>query len=249
MDSAVSFPENWKAPRELATAVPRETQLTGRGIFVYILAVALPIIAAGVGYAFHRQNVEANAQNTLLRTEGRETSAEIVRLWRTSGKSPEDRVRYAFSADHAWIHGECAVPSRYWQGLQKAGFLPVRYLPSNPAMNHPAAWENSTVPIWMMAAFPAIPIALSIFLFWTLARRKKLAAEGLAAPAVITKSFRVKSSYATRFQFRTKEGAVVAGSDQIERRIEPGTSVCVIYLPENPRRNAIYPQSLYRVQP
>jgi hypothetical protein len=52
-----------------------------------------------------------------------------------------------------------------------------------------------------------------------------------------------------RYQFRTPDGAVLKGRDRISGRTEPGATVCVLYLPDSPKRNYIYPMTLYRVAP
>src|SRR5580704_11875701 len=116
MGSAVSFPEDWTPPRELSRALPRETQLTGRGMFSAILAVVLLAGAIPLYVLLHNEDVARAARNTALRSQGRETSAEISRLWH-KGKSNTPMVSYAFGAGGVWIHGESAVPEQFWPGI------------------------------------------------------------------------------------------------------------------------------------
>jgi hypothetical protein len=194
----------------------------------------------------HNQQVRTAAHNELLRTQGQEAKGEIVRLWRRDrGRVP--MVGYAFTANGVRLRGESSVPSAAWPGIQKAGFLPVRYLPSNPAINHPAAWEASTPPSWLLLLVPAMLVAGGGFLLWNLHRQSQLAAEGTPAAGVVTKCFRVKNGWMVRYQFRLKDGTVASGRDQIYRKLEAGVSVCVLYRSENPRRNQLYPTCMYRV--
>ena len=246
MDPQFAFPENWAAPRELTRALPRETQLTGRGKFMVAMAWMFLIAAIPLYVWMHNQQVQTSAQNELLRTQGKDAHGEIVRLWRRDrGRIP--MVGYAFTANGVRLTGESSVPSGMWAGVQKAGFLPVRYLPSDPSINHPAAWEAKTNPAWMPFLFPAMLAAGGGFLLWNLHRQSLLAAEGMPAAGVVTKCFRIKNGWVVRYQFRMKDGTVTSGRDRRDRKLEAGAPVCVLYSSENPRRNQLYPTCMYRV--
>jgi hypothetical protein len=246
MDPQFAFPENWAPPRELTRALPRETQLTGRGKFMTIMAWMLLIAAIPLYVWMHNQEAQTKAHSELLRTQGQEATGEIMRLWRRDrGRVP--MVGYAFTANGVRLAGEASVPSAMWPSIQKAGFLPVRYVPSNPAINHPAAWEASTPPDWMAFLVPAMLVAGGGLLLWKIHRQSQLAAEGTPAAGVVTRCFRVKSGWMVRYQFRLKDGTVASGRDQIYRKLEAGAPVCVLYRSENPRRNQLYPTCMYRV--
>jgi len=247
MESAVSFPENWNAPQELRQALPRETHISGQGMVTVVLWLVLLAAAVFLYFVFHHEAASRQAQNDQLRTEGREASGEIARLWRTGGKSSENMVEYFFTADGVRIRGETSVPGRYWAGIQKAGFLPIRYLPSNPAINHPAAWGWPVTPLWAQLLGPGLIVAVSLLFPSRLWRQAKLAAEGVAAAGVVTRCSATRRGWWTRYQFRTKDGALVAGGYKSGRRFAPGATVCVLYLADHPRRNSIYPLALYRV--
>lgn len=246
MDPTVSFPENWTPPRELARALPRETQLSRRGIFMAALAAILLVAAIPLFLFLRDQGTKQRAQTEALRTQGRDATGEITRLWHR-GRSSTPMVSYAFTADEVRIHGEASVPGKLWDGMQKAGFIPIRYLPSSPTVNHPAAWEENAEPAWVPVVLPGVLALGGVFLLMNLRRQAVVVAEGLPTAGVITKCFRVKGGWAVRYQFRTKDGSVTKGSDQIYRRLEAGSTVCVLYLPERPRRNQLYPGCLYRV--
>ena len=51
------------------------------------------------------------------------------------------------------------------------------------------------------------------------------------------------------YEFKTMSGEVVKGRSQISRRakLEPGAPVCVLYLPDNPRRSGLYPLELVKL--
>jgi hypothetical protein len=247
METSVAFPENWTPPRELTRALPRETQLSGRGKLMAVMGWIFLMASIPVYILMQNQDRERTARVEALRTQGREANGEIVRLWHSSGKSHTPMVSYAFTANGVRLHGESSVPGDSWDGIQKVGFLPIRYLPSNPATNHPAAWEESGPPAWMTFIFPVILVVAGAFMLWNLRRQSQVAAEGVPAAGVVTKCFRVKNGWVVRYQFRVKDGTVGFGRDQVHRKLEAGAAVCVLYLPEKPGRCFLYPMCSYRV--
>jgi hypothetical protein len=194
----------------------------------------------------HNELVLKTEQNDILRTQGVETKGEIARLWtRDRGRVP--MVGYAFTANGVRLTGEASVPSNLWAGIQKAGFLPVRYVPSNPAINHPAAWEANTDPVWMPIVFPAMLAVGGAFLLWKLHRQSEIVAEGVPAPGTVTRCIRLKNGWIVRYQFGLKNGTVVNGRDRTHKKVEAGTPVCVLYRADNPARNLLYPGCTHRV--
>jgi hypothetical protein len=158
-------------------------------------------------------------------------------------------VAYVFSAGGARVHGECEVPLRVWAGLRTGADLAVRYLPSDPAVNHPGAWEEDTTPMWVAIGLPALPAAIGIFLLIMVVRRGQVAAYGLPAPGTVTMCDSLKTGWAVKYRFRTKDGAAIGGRDQADRPYETGAAVCVLYMPRNPARNSLYPLTWYRLTP
>lgn len=246
MDPTVSFPQNWTAPRELTRALPRETRISGRGMFNVILGILFLIAAIALGFWLYNDGLQQAAQTAVLRSQGQQATAEITKLWH-QGKDSTPMVRYAFTANGVRIRGDASVPKALWPGLQKAGFLPVRYLPSNPTVNHPAAWDRPTVPAWFPFLIPSVWAVGSVILLFNLRRQGQVAAEGTPTAGVVTKCFRIKGGWSVRYQFRAKDGTILQGRDRVWDRMQPGANICVLYLPENPRRNYVYPMCLYRV--
>ena len=247
MDPTFPFPQHWSPPPELNRALPRETQITGRGMFNIILGSVFFVASVGLGVWLHNDEIKQAAQTASLHAQGQEVNAEIRRLWH-EGKSSTPMVSYTFTANGGVrITGQASVPKDLWPNLQKAGFLLVRYLPSNPTANHPAAWDRPALPEWFPYLIPSVWAIGSIVLLMIPRRQGKVAAEGVPAAGVVTKCFRIKGGWAARYQFRMNDGTVLKGRDRVYSRVEPGSTVCVLYLPDNPRRNYLYPLCLYRV--
>jgi hypothetical protein len=242
------FPENWMPPRELAGGLPRKKHLTPRGVFAFIFALALTPGAVFAFTAFHMAQRQSGDTNDNLRLHGQDATARIIRLWHTKGRGSSEVVTYVFSAGGKRVQGDCDVPLRVWDSMRIGADLPVRYVPSDPAVNHPSAWEESTVPMWVAIGLPSIPAAISLCLLIVVMRRGQLAAYGVPAPGIVSLSYQMKTGWGVRYRFRTAEGAVVSGRDQSDRGYEAGAHVCVLYMPRHPNRNSLYPLTLYRVE-
>jgi hypothetical protein len=246
MDPEVSFPEHWAPPPELARALPREVRMSGTGLFIGIFAVLL-IVAAFPLFLFMREEAtRQTARNQMLRERGVEATGEIVKLWH-EGRSSTPWVAYAFTANGIRMHGEASVPKSLWDHIRVAGMIPIRYLPADPSINHPAAWEADIAPLWVSFVLPAMLLLCAGVFLANHRKQSTLLAAGLPAPAVIARCYRVKNGWAANFRFRTQDGAVVAGRCTIRRKVEIGTALCVLYDPQNPQRARVYPMDWYRL--
>ena len=158
-------------------------------------------------------------------------------------------VSYRFHADGREIIGRSKLYRIAWAGLSAGDSLKVRYVPSDPSINHPAQPTPGPPPEWlpwMMAGIFIWPP----FLFWAMIRRQaRLLAEGRAAPATITQIRRAKQLIAY-YEFPLLNGQIIKGRSQVSRRgkFEPGATACALYLPDNPKRNSLYPLDLVKLQ-
>lgn len=246
MDPVVSFPEGWTPPRELARALPRDVRLSGRGLAKAILASVFLVASLPVFFWMRDHNERQAAQIEALRTGGRETLGAVTRLW-LEGKSSTPTVAYAFSMDGRSFQGKSSAPDQVWKQLRVGGPLPLRFLPADPNINHPSAWEQQPLPAWLPLLLPAIFVTGGLVILAILRREAGLLAEGMPAPGVIAGCRRVKGGWAVRYQFRMKDGAIAKGRSQTAQRMTIGTTICILYAPQNPRRNHTYPMCSYRL--
>jgi hypothetical protein len=125
--------------------------------------------------------------------------------------------------------------------------LPVRYLPSDPRLNHPIAWRANTVPLWLPYLAAAILGALSWLAAHSIRSQRKLLEEGRAAPALVTRHTKTKDGKTIHYEFPLLSGAVRQGrSGPSKKPPAVGSVICVLYNPDRPRRNAAYPLSLVK---
>ena len=246
MDATVSFPENWSAPRELSTALPREVRQSGLGTFVATMRLVCFVAAVAAFVLLQNTYARQVAEIARLRTEGRETAGEVVRLWH-EGKSSTPMVKYTFTAGARQLDGEASASATVWGGLQTGGPPAIRYVPADPTINYPFAWDRSPLPAWVPYSFAAMLALGALALWFALNTQARLLMEGLPAPGVVTKVYRVKGGWSTRYRFRMKDGSVRKGASQLPKRMQPGEVLCILYHPEKPGRNRPYPLSLYRL--
>jgi hypothetical protein len=124
----------------------------------------------------------------------------------------------------------------------------VRYVPSQPTLNHPEEWPSSVLPMAVppLAALGVlIPAAL---MFFSIRRQKGMLENGRPAPGRITQLKQApKGQTLQHYEFVTLSGSVLQGRTQTGSKPAPvGALVTVIYDPDNPRRNTLYPMCMVK---
>jgi len=244
MDPEVSFPEGWNAPAELTGALPRETRISEDGIWAAARAAFFLLAAFAIVLLGCKMEARKMANRAALRRDGREAIGEVTELrHRLEGMYT---VSYAFDVNGVVFTGMASAPADVGGGLRKALPLTVRFLPSNPGINQPAAWEAPVLSDWFTFAIALMPAVAGIFVLTQLRRQRQLVAEGVPTAGVVTKRSRnSKGLWCVFYQFRTEDGRVAKGSDTA--CLEIGVTTCVLYLPQEPSRNQRYLGSWYRV--
>ena len=247
MDPNFSSIELASIPRELTDPQPRRFRLSKNGSRMVIAAVIMLALAAAYGLWVGLDRIQQLQNRAALRHDGSETVGEITRLW-SAGRSLKTRVSYTFAVNGMSFAGEVRVPNQLVRNLRESNTLPIRYLPANPAVNHPAAWEGSALLDWDSFVGPVVGMALALFLFVTLRSERRLVVEGVPAVGEITQCAPGRrGGFSVSFDFRTQDGSITKGSGWSQSHREIGERVCVLYLPKNPRRNLSYPSLNYRV--
>ena len=247
-------------PSELAGPLPRKLRATGRGIYSALVSLTFLAIAV-VGALWSVINTMQQTQHrAALRRDSSVTSGEITRM--RKGKN-SDVVYYAFTVKEASFIGNAEMPWQLRTNLRGSNQLPIRYLPANPDVNHPAAWEWSLIywlPLstdvihlpefsselqWFFAPLMFGPVGIVFFM--GLRSERRLLTQGAPATGVVTKCSRGgRGSYSVEYEFRTDDGGVAKGRSSGDRT-QIGASLCILYLPQDPRRNQPYPSHNYRL--
>jgi hypothetical protein len=198
------------------------------------------------GLLYGRHVVIRMQQRSALRQDGVEVQGEITFLKRV-GKGG-NIVRYNFAASGGTFSDKAEVPPELMRSLRESNSLTIRYLPSDPAINHPAAWEWSPSSEW-----PVIFILIGLLAVWSVGsaaiyRNRILLVWGKPAVGVVTKCReRSRGSISVKYEFRAESGEYVQGSGKSLISPEIGASIWILYLPQNPGRNLPYPVPGYDV--
>ena len=237
----------WIAPEGLDRARPRRVALTGGGKALLVLALALCIgslPAAVLLGSIARRNAE---ERRLMQEQGVETEGRITRLARGGGED-RYRVSYGFTANGRTYERNRKVSARTWKSLKVGASLPVRYLPSNPEIHNPAGWSKNDMPMWLppLAGFS---LAMGGWLCMLPIRsQRRLLGGGRVTPGVVTRHSKGKHGYTISYEFSLMNGARRTGETG-PRKDPPalGSTLPVLYDPEEPRKNTVYPLSLVRL--
>lgn len=245
MDTAYSFPAELTGPVELRGRTPRRVLLTGNGVLVGIAAaILLALAATGVVWAGSTA-ARQRQQNSALHKSGRETQGAITRLHVSS--SLESRVSYTFKAGDATYTGNARVPAEMARSLAGFKSLAVLYLPANPAINQPAAWEPSPHLRIALLVAPVIAALLGVMLFILLGIEYRMAAEGRPALAMVSKCTRGRNGYLINYRIRLGDETTIKGRGWCESPQEPGNGIWVLCQPGKSRRSLPYPLTYCRV--
>jgi hypothetical protein len=240
----------WTPPDGMGYSGLRPVRLAPGGLVPPVMAFVCVIGGPVLGVYLWNQSQRQTAARERLDRDGVPAEATITRLWRTSGKSPSDRVSYRFKAGATLVTGSTHVPSRIWRTLHVGDTLPVRYVPADAMINHPAGWPMDVTQEWLAYMVAAIFMgdgALVIAILW---RQWYLLGEGRPAPGIVVKKRGAGRRAMVRYEFRALSGAVLKGRCGARSQSVPGegSAVCVLYDPENPKRNAVYPLQLVRLE-
>ncbi len=240
--------KDWKPPRELSRALPRDVDLAAGGIFLMLLAFLLFGGAVAAYLAIHNNAVKQAQRLAQLDQQGVNTEATITRLWRRNDKEQSPMVTYEFQLDGRFYEASVPAPQRVWRELRERTPLAVRYVPSDPALSHPRDWNMETTPAWFPPAMAAFLAAAGVLLIVMVGRQKRLLSEGRPAPGIVTRQQRSQHGKIAYYEFAAGS-KVVRGRSQARRgSLNVGDTVCVLYDPEHPRRNSIYPMQLVKLR-
>ena len=240
--------DQWTPPDSLGYSSLRAIRLTTKGKALIVLAVAVAIGAAVLGIFLGRKVQREAAERTLLHDQGIAADAVVTRVWRGGEKDSEHLVTYRFEYGGRTYSRSVGTPVGIWRTLAPGGALRVRFVPSRPAINHPVAWPSTELPPWfpyLLAAMVAVPAFL---LPIPVRREARLLTEGRPAPGWVTGFKKADKAIRVQYEFRLLNGALAKGKVNRSKPPVVGAPLCVLYDPENPRRNALYPVSLVRLE-
>ena len=232
-------------PDELTGPLPRQVEMDSNDAYYFICVVLIFLVGGSLlcGWYFFGSIKQAH-QRAVLRSDGREVVGDVTGL--PTGRGTE-YVRYSFTFKGRDFSGEARMPSHLGFVLHEQDKIIIRFLPSDPAINHPYGWEWSAfmdaVPVGFQIFFALLVIVALIYS----RRERRLVREGKAVPGVVTSCTPNDRQFKVKYEFRTEDGIVMTGSSSSKDSYETGACIWILYLPKKPQRNCSYPLPGYSV--
>lgn len=230
-------------PPELNGPIPRKVIATRKGMWtlavtaiIFVLA-SVPTVWMGVLGVNEFQDLTEFERGS-IQVDGIVTETRV-------GKPPT--VDYSFMVDGKSFSGESHPPQKIFQNLHDSDTLSIRYLPANPAVNHPTKWNDG--PRDFITFLLPLPFALAGFIYLvSLIMERSLIANGVPAAAVVIQNRDSgRGGPVAKYEFRTESGTTMKKKVGVPRSLAIGSSLWIVYLPQHPWRSQPYPSPYFRV--
>jgi hypothetical protein len=237
---------NWKPPSGLGSSPPRPVRLTAQGRFIAAVIAFLILGGFALGIFLARNIKRETERKELLQQQGINTSATVTRLWRSPDKEQTPHVAYRYEYQGTIYRGSVQAPLARWRELKEGSPLTVRFVPSQPTLSHPVDWPRRGLPVWFPYLMTALLAAIGALVSMKLAAAMRLLAEGRAAPGRITAVRRAKG-VTVHYEFELANGRKCKGRAHVRKAPPAGEPVSILYDPDRPKRNTLYPLDLVKL--
>ncbi|MGC2621259.1 MAG: DUF3592 domain-containing protein [Acidobacteriaceae bacterium] len=238
--------EHSTMPQELTGPAPRSVRLTRGGFVLTGLAVVL-LLAVVFGCAkLCSLAVTEQQRKSILRSDGQVVTGVVTRML-AGGRGSSRSVQYSFLFNRTVYTGETKMPDFSGPHLEVGDDIPIRFLPENPSVNHPNAWEWSISAEWGWFLCLGILSLIVTMLFAQLHRERNLIQTGIVASAVVTSSTRTKNAYRTRYRFTAESGGTIKGGGNTNQSYSEGDRIWIIYGRDQPEKTIPYPLANFRL--
>jgi len=238
----------WTPPDGLGCSGPRPVSLTWRGNTLIALTLVFVIGAPALGIYLGGVGRRQTEEQRRLRDEGRPADASVTRAWIANTRERQHWIAYRFEYGGRIYTHSVLASTKIWQSFPKGSTIAVRFVPSQPTISHPIAWDARPLPFWFAYLIAGIVAAPALLMPIPLRRQIRLLAEGHSAPGRVTRVKKTNKAIVVRYEFSLPSSAMVQGRANASKPPAEGAPLCVLYDAENPRRNAIYPLSLVRLE-
>ncbi len=237
-------------PPGLDRGRPREVRLSMAGRLLVIVIGMFFVGGPVVGYSIARTTSSQASERQRLAHDGAQASGVVKRLWRPSKDSKQWSLTYEFSASGRTYSAQSKIPRAWSEILEVGGAVPIRYVVDDPSVSIPVGLTPRVLPLWLPYPVAASFMAVGLMALIALRRERELLADGRVAGAVVTKHLKRHTQHGgtylqVRYEFQTIGGTTVSGGSTMTRKAPAiGSTICVIYDSERPKRNKPYPFSL-----
>ena len=232
-------------PDELTGPLPRKVEMDSTDARFLFAVVLIFLVGGAISCGWYTFNsIKQVHQRAALRSDGREVVGEVTGL--PTGRGTEF-VKYSFTFEGKDFSGKARIPGHAGIVLHEQDRIVIRFLPSDPTVNHPDAWEWSALMGLGSIGFQIFCAVIVCVALIFLRRERRLAREGKAALGVVTSCTRKDRQFRVDYDFRTEDGIPMTGGSGCKDSYEAGTCIWILYLPQKPQRNRAYPLPDYRI--
>jgi len=250
MESATRLTElhrTFVLPSPLKESRPREVRLTGGGRALFVVALLLFTSAIGALIGLSQEARRQAENRRALAEHGAMAVGEVTRLW-ASGDNKQ-KVVYRFVAEGQTHQGDIKVSAARRRELTVGSPIAVRFLPGTPDVNDLGGTPRSGMPAALAPIAAVIIGAGGALCLWGIGFQRRLLEEGRVAPAIVTGHATQTTQHGKHrsmtYDFPLLSGAIASGKSATSSKPPAiGSVITVIYDPERPQRNKVYPLSL-----
>lgn len=237
-------------PAELAGSVPRDVRLTGGGIALAALAVAVAVGALAAGIVMSVIYVRSGDAHRIRERDSIVAAAEVVEVVVRRGEEPRRQVTYRYEAHGHSYTGRTRLRKSDRRVLRRGDPVQIGLVPSHPEESWLIGYPPSGFPLWLIPLTVMFLLALAFLLAWNVRRQWTLLSEGRVARARVTEVKKVSSdkgkSYRVSYEFKTLSGATHTARCEIGKAPAIGATIPVVYHRDQPEWTAMYPMKLVR---
>jgi hypothetical protein len=224
---------NAKIPRKVSQSADTKIALTFT-LFVFGIFVIF------TGWYVYSKVQEARQIKAVSR-EGLDAPARVTKVLPSRHGS---WVYYSFRFAGKVYQGEVNSQDMIWDAHVGEN-IPIRFLPSDPSVNHPTPWD-----LWMWPDIVYVSVLLVTFgafakLVLFLYRERRLARIGLVTEGEVIACAPKGKTFRVDYEFYDENHTQFDGANEDSEEYKSGSSIRVIYLRKNPKRNDTYPMSSY----
>lgn len=236
-------------PPGLEWSRPRAVRLSAAGRGMAIGAIAMALAGPAAGYAMFQESRDQAARRQQLIDHPALAAGVITKLTKESKDSNSGTVHYEFDAGDQRVAGKMRIRRSWWRELTIGDPLTIRYASGAPAINAPDGTLPRVLPMWVAFLVGGILVGISALFAAILRADLRLLSEGRIAEGTVQEIRVSRSQHGThrsmRYDFATMSGVRMTGKCGATKSSPgPGSTIVVIYDPDQPKRNKPYPFAL-----
>jgi hypothetical protein len=235
-------------PPELLGTLPRDVRLTGGGIAVTAIAIALAVGALVVTIVMSLAYMRVEADRRLREREAITANAEVVSVAVVRNERTRFDVDYRYEVDGRAYTGRTRL--RQARPFENGAAISISYLQSRPETSWLPGRERR-FPLWTIPLATVSLLLVAAAVAWSVRWQWILLSEGRGAQARVTAAKKVSSDkgkrYRVSYEFRTISGATQISRCSIGKAAPAvGTVMPIVYHRDKPHWSAAYPLELVR---